>query len=122
MAKAAKQARSRPVARELRGLSDQTWAVIERGQRPKSDQRRDHVLVDLSWALGWTDDSAQRIIDGEAPVERADLPGEIRVTDELQSTSQDEHILQAVQDACRAILEMIDERRRWDDQRTPPAP
>jgi transcriptional regulator with XRE-family HTH domain len=77
---AAERAQTRPVARKNRGLSDQTWAAIEKGDRPKTERRK-HVLVDLSWALGWTDDSAQRIIDGESPVERAD-PDETRTDDE----------------------------------------
>jgi transcriptional regulator with XRE-family HTH domain len=109
-ASAAEHAQARPVARKNRGLSDQTWAAIERGDRTK---RRDYVLADLSWALGWTDDSAQRIVDGEAPVERRDVPSGNRADDELRHLAEkDERILQAIQDACRAILAMIDERRR----------
>jgi transcriptional regulator with XRE-family HTH domain len=109
-AKAAALASARPVDRDLIGLSVQTWAVIEQGKRPKSKKRRDHVLADLSWALGWTDDSAQRIIDGEPPVERP-APDEVRAGDESQPVD-DDHILQTVQDACRAILELIENRRR----------
>ncbi|HYH73347.1 MAG TPA: hypothetical protein VD764_09005 [Nocardioides sp.] len=109
MEKAAEHTRSRPVVRKGKiGLSVQTWTKIEHGVVPKTN-RREHTLVDLSWALGWTDDSAQRILDGQEPIERTEEP---HLGDDDDLTPKADRVMRALQELSQAVLELILERRR----------
>lgn len=111
MEKAAEHTRSRPVVRKGKiGLSVQTWTKIEHGVVPKTN-RREHTLADLSWALGWTDDSAQRILDGHVPIERSQEP-ETHLSDDDDLTPKADRVMRALQELSQAVLELILERRR----------
>jgi transcriptional regulator with XRE-family HTH domain len=86
-----------------RGFDVQTWSGIERADRTS---RRESVLRDLSWALGWTDDSARNILEGRAPIEldpTRPVPDEIDVDKEEPILTTNEHNI---------AWEVIEERRR----------
>jgi transcriptional regulator with XRE-family HTH domain len=92
---------------ERKGFSDQTWASIEKGER----ERRQGTLADLSWALGWTEDSAERILAGEAPRTRFEPAPPSRfdaLLDELTTDAAERRLF-------RAMFDFVEERRGSPD-------
>jgi len=59
----------RRLARES-GLGDSAIQDLERGER---DNYRETTLIAVSRALGWTEDSAQRILDGYEPIKASEV-------------------------------------------------
>jgi hypothetical protein len=88
---------------DRRGFSDQTWASIEKGER----ERRQGTLSDLSWALGWTEDSAERVLAGEPPRERFEPKAPSRFEELLDELTIDD----AERRLFRAMFEFVEERR-----------
>jgi hypothetical protein len=91
---------------ERKGFSDQTWASIEKGER----ERRQGTLADLSWALGWTEDSAERILAGEAPRARFEPAAPSRFDALLDELTTD-----AERRLFRAMFDFVEERRGSSD-------
>lgn len=91
-----------------RGFSDQTWQSIEKGER---DRRRD-TLSDLSWALGWTEDSATRVLAGQPPIVRSDAkprtPLELALDEDPSYSEVERAAIQAVLDLIAAKHEAED--------------